>query len=51
MLAPKGLVPRTRWFLQHEGARGLARRVVRAARRRIGHAPSRETPGLIQAGG
>jgi glycosyltransferase involved in cell wall biosynthesis len=38
MLAPKGLLPRTRWFLEHEGARGLARRLVRTARRRIGRA-------------
>ncbi len=38
MLAPPGLLPRMRWFLQHEGARGLARRLLRAARRRLARA-------------
>jgi glycosyltransferase involved in cell wall biosynthesis len=38
ILAPRGLIPRVRYFLEHEGALVVARRVVRTVRRRIGRA-------------
>lgn len=38
ILAPRGLIPRARYFLRQEGPVGLGRRALRSARRRVGRA-------------